>query len=306
MGPLAGDFNGSPLREMKKLFGLGKGLGSLIPQNAEIRQSETRKENVFYVEINKIKANPDQPRHDFDEEGIKELSKSVRKYGVLQPLLVTKIETETPKGLEVSYQLIAGERRLRASQVAGLPQVPVIIRDEFEHKQDRLEVALIENVQRKDLNPIEEAEAYDRLAQEFGLTQKEIAEKVSKSREVVANAVRLLNLPKDMRDALRADKLSRAHAKALLAFSDETKQREIYNQILAGGVSSKDVESMASLAKPNKKSVKKDNKFATLEKNLSETLEAPVLIHASEKGGKIVVRFATLEDLNKIAKSIID
>ncbi len=291
---------------MKKLFGLGKGLGSLIPQNAEIRQSETRKENVFYVETNKIKANPDQPRRDFDEEGIKELSKSIRKYGVLQPLLVVKVESESSRGLDVSYQLIAGERRLRASQMAGLPQVPVIVRDEFEKKQDRLEVALIENVQRKDLNPIEEAEAYDRLAKEFGLTQKEIADKVSKSREVVANAVRLLNLPKDIRDALRAEKLSRAHAKALLAFSDETKQREVYNQILSGGVSSKDVESMASSAKPNKKKVKKDNKFIELEKNLGETLSAPVLIQSSDKGGKIVIKFATLEDLNKIAKSIID
>lgn len=296
---------------MKKLFGLGKGLGSLIPPNAEIRQPETRKESVFYVEINKIKANPDQPRHDFDEEGIKELSKSVRKYGVIQPLLVTKVETETPKGLEVSYQLIAGERRLRASQMAGLPHVPVIIRDDFEHKQDRLEVALIENVQRKDLNPVEEAEAYDRLAKEFGLTQKEIADKVSKSREVVANAVRLLNLPKDIRDALRAEKLSRAHAKALLAFSDETKQREVYNQILAGGVSSKDVESMASAIKPNRKVIKKDNKFIELEKNLGETLSAPVLIQSSANppaggGGKIIIKFASLEDLNKIAKSIID
>ena len=286
-------------------------MGSLIPQNAEIRQPEIRKENVFYVEIIKIKANPDQPRRDFDEEGIKELSKSVRKYGVLQPLLVTKVETETPKGLEVSYQLIAGERRLRASQMAGLPQVPVIIRDEFEHKQDRLEVALIENVQRKDLNPVEEAEAYDRLAKEFGLTQKEIADKVSKSREVVANAVRLLNLPKDIRDALRADKLSRAHAKALLSFSDETKQREVYNQILAGGVSSKDVESMASASKPNRKVIKKDNKFLELEKNLGETLSATVLIQSSANppaggGGKIIIRFANLEDLNKIAKSIID
>ncbi len=290
---------------MKKLFGLGKGLGSLIPSNTE-STNINKKENIFYVEINKIKANPDQPRQDFDEEGIKELSKSVRKYGVLQPLLVTKVEIETPKGLDVSYQLIAGERRLRASHMAGLPQVPVIIRDEFENKKDRLEVALIENVQRKDLNPVEEAEAYDRLAKEFGLTQKEIADKVSKSREVVANAVRLLNLPKDIREALRAEKLSRAHAKALLAFNDEKKQRDIYNRILAGGVSSKDVESMASSAKSNKKQVKRDNKFSTLEKNLSETLEAPVLIHASEKGGKIVVKFATLEDLNKIAKSIID
>ncbi len=291
---------------MKKLFGLGKGLGSLIPSNTESGQPNVRKENIFYIETHKIKANPDQPRQDFDEEGIRELSKSIRKYGVLQPLLVTKIEKESAKGLDVSYQLIAGERRLRASQMAGLPQVPVIIRDQFEEKKDRLEVALIENVQRKDLNPVEEAEAYDRLAKEFGLTQKEIADKVSKSREVVANAVRLLNLPKDIRDALRSEKLSRAHAKALLAFNDEKKQREVYNQILAGGVSSKDVETMASSSKPNKKPPKKDNKFETLEKNLSETLKAPVLIHASEKGGKIVVRFATLEDLNKIAKSIID
>lgn len=293
---------------MKKLFGLGKGLGSLIPANAEIKP-ENRKENVFYVETNKIKANPDQPRRDFDEEGIKELSKSVRKYGVLQPLLVTKIETETPKGLDVSYQLIAGERRLRASQMAGLPQVPVIIRDEFEDKKDRLEVALIENVQRKDLNPVEEAEAYDRLAKEFGLTQKEIADKVSKSREVVANAVRFLNLPKDIREALRAEKLSRAHAKALLAFSDEKKQREVYNQILGGGVSSKEVESMASSAKPKtlrQAQGKKSSKFIELEKNLRETLSAPVLIQSAEKGGKIIIRFATLEDLNKIAKSIID
>lgn len=286
-------------------------MGSLIPPNAEIRQPETRKENVFYVETNKIKANPDQPRRDFDEEGIKELSRSVRKYGVLQPLLVTKVETETSKGLEVSYQLIAGERRLRASRVAGLPQVPVIIRDEFDNKKDRLEVALIENVQRKDLNPVEEAEAYDRLAKEFGLTQKEIADKVSKSREVVANAVRLLNLPKDIREALRSEKLSRAHAKALLAFSNEAKQREVYNQILAGGVSSKDVEGMASLSKPNKRVVKKDNKFIELEKNLGETLSAPVLIQSNSNppiggGGKIIIRFATLEDLNKIAKSIID
>ena len=184
--------------------------------------------------------------------------------------------------------------------------MPVIIRDEFEDKKDRLEVALIENVQRKDLNPVEEAEAYDRLAKEFGLTQKEIADKVSKSREVVANAVRLLNLPKDIREALRADKLSRAHAKALLAFSDEKKQREVYNQILAGGVSSKEVESMASSAKPAKKQAKKNSKFIELEKNLGETLSAPVLIQSAEKGGRIIIRFATLEDLNKIAKSIID
>ncbi|HXK41110.1 MAG TPA: ParB/RepB/Spo0J family partition protein [Candidatus Paceibacterota bacterium] len=290
---------------MKKLFGLGKGLNSLIPDAKHITP-ELKKDNVFYVEINKIRPNPQQPRHDFDEEGLKELSKSIRKYGILQPLLVSKVEEESSRGMNVYYQLIAGERRLRGAKLAGLPHVPVIIRDDLEEPRVNLEVALIENVQRADLNPIEEAEAYGQLSKEFGLTQKEIAEKVSKSREVVANAIRLLGLPKDIKDSLRSGKLSRAHARALLAFSDEKKQREMYQQILAGGISSKEVEGIASTTKSGRSSVKKDNKFLELEKNLAETLETPVLIHSTEKGGKIVIRFATLQDLNKIAKSIID
>jgi len=290
---------------VKKLFGLGKGLGSLIPDGKTITPN-VEKENVFYVEINKIKPNPDQPRRDFDEEGIAELSKSIRKYGVLQPLLVTKFEEETSRGLDVSYVLIAGERRLRAAQKAGLPHVPVIVKDEFEKKGERLEVALIENIQRKDLNPIEEAEAYDRLRDEFSLTQKEIAEKVSKSREVVANAIRLLNLPKDIKEALRSEKLNRSHAKALLAFSDEAKQREVYNQILSGGMTSKEAEAVASDHKASKSAVKKDNKFIELERNLCNTLSTQVVIQAGSSGGKIVIKFANLEDLNKIAKTIID
>lgn len=288
---------------MKKLFGLGKGLNSLIPDAKHITP-EIKKDSVFYVEINKVRPNPQQPRHDFDDDGLKELSKSIRKYGVLQPLLVSKVEEESNRGMNVYYQLIAGERRLRASKLAGLPHVPVIVRDEFEEPKTNLEVALIENVQRKDLNPVEEAEAYDRLSKEFGLTQKEIAEKVSKSREVVANAIRLLGLPKDIRESLRSGKLSRAHARALLSFSDEKKQREVYQQILVGGVSSKEVESVAS--RNNSKSDKSERKFVELEKNLSDMLKAPVLIHSTDKGGKIVIRFATLQDLNEIAKSIID
>ncbi|MBI4158005.1 MAG: ParB/RepB/Spo0J family partition protein [Candidatus Yanofskybacteria bacterium] len=290
---------------MKKLFGLGKGLNSLIPDAKHITP-ELKKDSVFYVEINKVRPNPEQPRRDFDDEGLKELSKSIRKYGVLQPLLVSKVEEESNRGMNVYYQLIAGERRLRGAKLAGLPHVPVIIRDDLEEPRVNLEVALIENLQRTDLNPLEEAEAYDRLAKEFSLTQKEIAEKVAKSREVVANAIRLLGLPKDIRDSLRSGKLSRAHARALLAFSDEKKQREMYQQILAGGISSKEVESIASTVKKGKSSAKKDSKFLELEKNLAETLETPVLIHSTEKGGKIVIRFATLQDLNKIAKSIID
>lgn len=290
---------------MKKLFGLGRGLNSLIPDAKHITP-EIKKDSVFYVEINKVRPNPEQPRRDFDDEGLKELSKSIRKYGVLQPLLVSKIEEENRQGLNVYYQLIAGERRLRGAKLAGLPNVPVIVRDDLDDKRENLEVALTENVQRKDLNPVEEAEAYDRLAKEFGLTQKEIAEKVAKSREVVANAIRLLGLPKDIRESLRSGKLSRAHARALLAFSDEEKQREMYKQILAGGVSSKEVESIASSRKGSTKKSKVDNKFFELEKNLADMLKTPVLIRSAEKGGRIIIRFATLEELNKIAKSIID
>lgn len=294
------------MSNMKKLFGLGKGLGSLIPQSSTEGKQDSKKENVFYVEIHKIKANPDQPRRDFDDEGLRELSKSIRKYGVLQPLLVSKVETETLKGIDVSYSLIAGERRLRAAKLAGLPHVPVIVRDDFEEKQKRLEVAMIENVQRKDLNPLEEAEAYERFHKEFGLTQKEIAEKVSKSREVVANAVRLLGLPVDIKESLRNGKLSRAHARALLAFNDPLKQKEVYKQIISGQLSSKEVESIASISKSSKKKPIVDSKFLELEKNLAEMLKVPVLIRSEEGKGRIVIKFATLEELNKIAKNIID
>ena len=294
----------------KKFFGLGKGLGSLIPEGAKAMQpnSQNQKENVFYVEVGKIEANPDQPRQDFDGDALKELSLSIRKYGVLQPLLVSKIETASAKGMDVSYRLIAGERRLRASRMAGLPHVPVIIRDDFRHERDRLEVALIENVQREDLNPLEEAEAYAKLSKDFGLTQKEIAEKVGKSREVIANTIRLMNLPKDIQDSLRAGKIAQASARALLAFSDPVKQRQVYESILAGGVSSRDVETAASVNKPATKRPRlSEGKFIELEKNLADTLGTHVSIQgAVASGGRIVIKFASLEDLNKIAKVIVD
>jgi len=291
---------------VKKLFGLGKGLGSLIPQEAK-KTPEFQKENVFYVEVTKIEANPDQPRRDFDGEALKELSKSIKKYGVLQPLLVTKVEKENKNGINVSYQLIAGERRWRAAQLASLNQVPVIIRDDLDQKRTKLEVALIENIQRKDLNPIEEAEAYERFSKEFGLTQQEIALKVSKSREVVANSMRLLKLPQEMKESLRSGLLSRAHARALLAFDNEIQQKQVYGHILSGKLSSKDVEQMASATKGRKVSAtKEDKKFTELEKNLAEMLKTPVLIKSADNGGRIIIKFATLQELNKIAKAIID
>jgi ParB family chromosome partitioning protein len=291
----------------KKLFGLGKGLGSLIPAGTQMQPPAAAKENVFYVEVAKIATNPDQPRRDFDQEALKELSGSIRKYGVLQPLLVSKVEVSSNRGLDVSYQLIAGERRLRAAKMAGLPHVPVIIRDDFKKDRERLEVALIENIQREDLNPLEEAEAYLKLQKEFGLTHREIAEKVNKSREAVSNTIRLVNLPEDMRASLREGKIAFSHARALLAFSDSAKQRTMYEQILNGKVTTKEVESTGSQTSGTRRVRRQDSRYIELEKNLAETLDTHVQIQgAASAGGKIIIKFADLQHLNKIAKSIID
>jgi len=299
----------------KKLFGLGKGLGSLIPDSVA-EAVNNRRENIFYVEVSKIQANPDQPRTDFDQDALADLAKSIRKFGVLQPLLVSKIEEDLPRGRAVRYQLIAGERRWRASQLAGLPQVPVIIRDDLTpdnsgEKSNRLEVALIENLQREDLNPIEQAEAYARLAGEFGLTQQEIADKVGKSREAVANVMRLQNLPKYIKDATRSGRITGTAARALLSFQTEAAQRQAYEQLTAGGFSTKDVEYAASSAKAavGRRTVRHNAKFDDLMRNLQERLGAPVIIrtrHASAKAGQIVIRFADLEHLNTVVKKIIE
>jgi ParB family chromosome partitioning protein len=299
----------------KKLFGLGKGLGSLIPDSVAEAVNQKR-ENIFYVEVAKIQPNPDQPRTDFDQEALADLSRSIRKYGVLQPLLVSKVEEDLPRGRAVRYQLIAGERRWRAAQMAGLPQVPVIIRDDLApnksaEKSTRLEVALIENLQREDLNPMEQAEAYVRLADEFGLKQQEIADKVGKSREAVANTMRLLNLPKYIKDSLRAGTITGTMARALLSFKDEEAQRKAYETVLAGGFSTKDMESVASSAKAvvGRRKAAHNAKFEDLMKNLTEHLALPVVIRTatgSAKSGQIVIRFASLEELNGAVKKIID
>ncbi|MCC6405218.1 MAG: ParB/RepB/Spo0J family partition protein [Candidatus Yanofskybacteria bacterium] len=299
----------------KKLFGLGKGLSSLIPDEVADGVNQKR-ENVFYVEVSKIQPNPEQPRTDFDQEALGDLARSIRKFGVLQPLLVSKIEEDLPRGRAVRYQLIAGERRWRASQMAGLPQVPVIIRDDLapagaSQPSQRLEVALIENLQREDLNAIEQAEAYARLANEFGLKQQEIAEKVGKSREAVANIMRLINLPKYIKDATRAGRISGTAARALLSFQDEAAQRQAYEQLTAGGFSTKDVEYAASSAKAavGRRKASHSARFEDLRANLAEHLQAPVLIRTatgSAKAGQIVIRFTDLEHLNGVVKRIID
>lgn len=296
----------------KKMFGLGKGLGSLIPETPAAAPGVPQKENVFYVEVGSIESNPDQPRSDFDETSLAELARSIRKYGVLQPLLVTKVEETSDRGLVVRYQLIAGERRWRAAQMAGLPHVPVIIRDDLEPKapSKRLEMALIENLQRDNLNAMETAEAYTRLVSEFGLSQKEVADKVGKSREVVANTLRLLNLPTYIKDALRSGKISATHARALLSFEDSGKQKQVYEAILSGGFSTKDVEYAASSAKAavGRRKERHSAKYDDLMQELSGHLGSPVIIRtagATGKSGQIVIRFSSADELKAVTEKII-
>lgn len=293
---------------MKKLFGLGKGLHSLIPPSmGKNIKPEESSASVFYVETNKVKANPNQPRKDFDLASIQELANSIKKYGILQPLLVTKLEKDSLRGINVEYQIIAGERRWRAARALSLPQVPVIIRDSVVEEKMKLELALVENLQREDLNVMEEAEAFSRLQKDFNLTQKEIGERVGKSREVVANSMRLLELPGDMKESVRAGKISRTHARALLAFKDVEQQRAMYKQILTGKIVTREVEEMAaSSINKEKTQSKKDNRFEQLEKNLSGNLGTLVFIKNGESGGRIVIKFADLSELNKIVKSILD
>lgn len=292
---------------LKKLFGLGRGLESLIPAKNAVKISPKIQDNVFYVEVHKVRPNPSQPRKDFDKEGLKELAASIKKYGILQPLLVTKVETETDRGLDVEYELIAGERRLRAAELLNLPHVPVIIKNAFDERRVKLEVALVENLQRADLTPLEEAAAYQKLAKEFKLSHQEIAQKVAKSREVVTNTIRLLSLPPEMKEAMRAGKISRSHGRALLAFKEPAKQKEMFKQILAGNMATSDVERVAKeYGKAKNSGVEINPKFAELEQNLSKSLGTAVMVKSGSAGGSIIIKFGNLEELNNIAKTILD
>ena len=294
---------------MKKLFGLGRGLQSLIPSQPLKKQTQIKTDNVYNVEVNRIRPNPNQPRSDFDPDALKELAGSIKKYGILQPLLVSKIETETDKGLEVEYELIAGERRLRAAKIAGLPHVPVIIKEDMDENRAKLEVAMIENLQRKDLNPIEEAEAYLRLHQEFGMRHDAIADRVGKARETVTNSIRLLSLEPNIKEALRIGKLMRTQARSLLAIAESASRQELFKQFMAGRVTVRDAEASARMINgPRHKAYDSihNTRYKQLQDNLSKNLKAPVFIKAREEGGKIEIRFASHEELNAIAKIILD
>jgi ParB family chromosome partitioning protein len=285
---------------------MGKGLESLIPKKDQNtgKSNEPAKEFVFWIEIDKIKTNPYQPRKEFNEEELNSLSESIKKYGLLQPIIVTKIEKRTSSGgMMAEYQIIAGERRWRASKKAGLKQIPVIIKERS--NQEKLEIALIENIQRKNLNVVDKAEAFERLRKEFALMDKEIAEIVGMSRESVSNALRVLSLSDEIKDAIKAEKISEGHAKALLGVKDEKERKKLFLELLANNYSVREVERRARATNPNIVDRVIINK-EFLEKKLGELFNYDkVKLEKKKDKIQLVVDFESEEDIKKWMKKII-
>ena len=300
---------------------LGKGLESLIPpqnnkaaqtsgnENAPIARDKKifASDAIFHIEIDKISPNPYQPRKDFDEESLKELAASIRELGIIQPLIVSKIEKETSTGATVEYQLIAGERRLKAAKIAGLERVPVIVK-RINQAAERMEMAIVENIQREDLNPVETARAYARLSDEFGLTQREIAVKLGKSRETIANTLRLLNLPTEIQDSVAEGKINESQARLLLAINDLSKQKDIFHDILKNNLSVRELKNRIrkTVEHPLENDVEKqiDPEVHHFQERLEELLGAPVKIEKNKEGGKIIVSFFSSEEIKGIIGKI--
>ena len=263
---------------------------------------------IFWVDVEKIVPNPYQPRREFDEQALKELSESIRQYGILQPLTVSRIENWNEDGsLNVTYELIAGERRLRASKLAGLMQVPVIIRVGDDSKA-KLELAILENLQREDLNPVDRAKAFAQLSAEFNLKHGEIGQKMGKSREYVSNTLRLLTLPEDVLNALAQGKISEGHTRPLMMLMDRPEEQlTLFKEMLLRKMTVREAEGIArriAYDKVRKKDRFFDPDIAEIEGSLAETLGTRVHIEKREVGGKISIDFFSYEELQAILDHI--
>ena len=277
--------------------GLGKGLGALLGDFDEGSQEE---KGLKKLPLHKIEPNPDQPRRDFDPEELEELAESIRTHGVIQPLTVR----EMPNGY---YQIIAGERRWRASRLAGLEEIPAVIIEADDKKA--MELALIENLQRSDLNPVEEANGYDSLIREYGLTQEEAAARVGKSRPAVANALRLLSLCEGVLDKVRSGELTAGHARAILQLKSEKKQLEAAQKISALGLSVRQAEMLCKnmTREPEKQPpiVLEVNYVAECEKNLSKHLGRGVKIVNGKRKGHFELEFYGQDDLQVLLDALM-
>jgi len=286
----------------KGLGSKGKGLEALInTKMMSYNESDLEYEGILEIDINKIEANKNQPRKYFDEESLLELSESIKNYGMIQPIVVRRINDY--------YELIAGERRFRAAKIAGLKKLPAIIKD-FD-KSTSFEVALIENIQRKDLNPIEEAESFYKLQTEFGFSQEEIAEKVGKSRSAIANAIRLLNLDSRVLNFVRENKLSGGHAKALLSISDGNMQFELAERVIEEDFSVRETEKIVKSLQQKQNTEMIEQKpqntiqfdtttYRSIENDLKSLFATKVKVSAQKNKGKIEIEYYSDDDLDRI------
>ncbi|MEO8382139.1 MAG: ParB/RepB/Spo0J family partition protein [Acidobacteriota bacterium] len=281
---------------------LGRGLGALIPS----RPAEPppppplpASSGLANVPIDQISPNPYQPRKTFNDSSIEELARSVREHGIIQPLVVTRTGDN-------KYRLIAGERRFRAAQKAGLTQVPVVIKESMADG-DILQVALIENIQREDLNPIEEAYAYHQLHQEFSLTQEEISKRVGKERSTVANFLRLLRLPDSVKKLLASGQLSMGHARAILAVESARKQEQLAERVVKRNLNVRQTEMLAAESSPKAEQPEKEKDIFTqdAEEKLAKALRSKVEIDRKRRGGVIHIRFGSEDELIRLVEELM-
>ena len=292
-----------------KRNGLGKGLDSLIPNKSNKSPSSTEKQNAksekqekstgtgeILVKINEVEPNREQPRKDFDEDSLMELADSIKQFGILQPLIVQKKKDY--------YEIIAGERRWRAAKLAGIKEVPIIVKNYTD--QEIVEISLIENIQRENLNPIEEAMAYKRLLEEFNLKQDEVAERVSKSRTAVTNSMRLLKLSSRVQQMIVDDMISTGHARALLAIDDEEQQFMLANKIFDEKLSVRETEKLVKALKNPKKEVKKVKQermfvYNDLADHMKNIIGTKVSVNPKANGkGKIEIEYYSEDELERI------
>ena len=278
----------------KKQSGLGKGLNALMLENSVDSMVATNT-----LSINEIIPNKDQPRKTFDEGALQELADSITQHGVLQPLLVRPLPTG-------GYQLVAGERRWRASRIAGLKEVPVVVKELSDI--ETMEIAIIENLQREDLNPIEEAEGLQALIDRCGFTQEEVATSVGKSRPAIANSLRLLKLPGEVREMTKNGEISAGHARSLLAFDNEAMIYEVAQNIIKNRLTVRDVERLAKTAekgiKKHNTARRRDSFYDEVELSLTEVLGRKVKVYNGRGKGTLEIEFYSAEDLKEIANKL--
>lgn len=264
--------------------GLGRGLGALIP-------TDISDESIQEIDLDIIFANEDQPRKTFDKEKIQELAKSIKTHGVLQPVLLRKRADK--------YELIAGERRWRAAKQAGLKEIPAIVKDITD--TEAMEIALIENLQREDLNPLEEALAYQKLMDDFGLTQEELSNRIGKSRSQIANTIRLLNLDEEIKQMIAEDEIKAGHARAILSIPDKNERIKLASKIRDESLSVRDVEKIAKTHSKKPTNKKEYNPaFVEISNNLQSLLGTKVRLKGSERRGKIEIEFYSVDELGRI------